>query len=113
MKRIEESEAAADGRCAFCAGCASDDVVRLLFADLKAPEVQDPIYDTALTTLQESTGNLGSGRYPLAPPGEGMARRAQPLDRLHGPGSRVIKTAETQLTRTAPALWETPGRGFD
>ena len=44
------------------------------FADLKAPEVQDPIYDT-LTTLQEST-EISVPKASLAPPRRRMARRA-------------------------------------
>ena len=82
------------------------------FADLKAPEVQDPIYDT-LTTLQESTeisvpkASLGS-----APEKDGEAS-LNSSDRPHGFGLRVIKTAETQLGTPYRAGAETPGRGFD
>ena len=79
------------------------------FADLKAPEVQDPIYDT-LTTLQESTeisvpkASLGS-----APEKDGEAS-LNSSDRPHGFGLRVIKTAETQLGTPYRAGAETPGR---
>lgn len=82
------------------------------FADLQAPEVQDPIYDT-LTTLQESTeisvpkASLGS-----APEKDGEAS-LNSSDRPHGFGLRVIKTAETQLGTPYRAGAETPGRGFD